>query len=110
VFEREMPNAATGPLFEPSRPPQIAMNFGYAELTPDGHHFNTSILTDKSGKIVASTAKVHLPSFGVRYGARFSIWRSATSSRAISVSMFGVPSRHLRQWPSATIALPETYR
>jgi predicted amidohydrolase len=30
-------------------------------LTPDGHHFNTSILTDKSGKIVGKYRKIHLP-------------------------------------------------
>src|ERR1700712_3878067 len=60
-FEREMPNAATRPLFERAAHHQIAMNFGYAELAPDGHHFNTSILTDKSGKIVGKYRKVHLP-------------------------------------------------
>ena len=27
----------------------MAMSFGYAELTPGGHHFNTSILVDKAG-------------------------------------------------------------
>jgi hypothetical protein len=57
-FEREMPNVATKPLFERAAHHQIAMNFGYAELTPDGHHFNTSILTDKSGKIVGKYRKV----------------------------------------------------
>src|SRR5918911_4125474 len=36
-FEREMPNAATQPLFDRAAQHQIAMNFGYAELTPDGH-------------------------------------------------------------------------
>ena len=60
-FEREMPNAATRPLFERAAHHQIAMNFGYAELTPDGHHFNTCILTDKSGKIVGKYRKIHLP-------------------------------------------------
>jgi N-carbamoyl-D-amino-acid hydrolase len=60
-FEREMPNAATMPLFERAALHQIAMNFGYAELTPDGHHFNTSILTDKSARIVGKYRKVHLP-------------------------------------------------
>ena len=60
-FEREMPNAATRPLFERAAQHQIAMNFGYAELTPDGHHFNTCILTDKSGKIVGKYRKIHLP-------------------------------------------------
>jgi predicted amidohydrolase len=37
------------------------MSFGYAELTPDGHHFNTCILTDKSAGIVGKYRKVHLP-------------------------------------------------
>ena len=60
-FEREMPNAATRPLFERAAQYRIAMNFGYAELTPDGHHFNTAVLTDKSGKIVGKYRKVHLP-------------------------------------------------
>ena len=60
-FEREMPNAATRPLFERAARHQIAMNFGYAELTPDGHHFNTAILTDKSAKIVGTYRKIHLP-------------------------------------------------
>ncbi len=37
------------------------MSFGYAELTPDGHHFNTSILVDQKGAIVGKYRKVHLP-------------------------------------------------
>ena len=60
-FEREMPNAATRPLFEAAKRAGMAMSFGYAELTPDGHHFNTSILVDKAGAIVGKYRKVHLP-------------------------------------------------
>src|SRR3981189_2492645 len=60
-FEREMPNAATKSLFERAARHQMAMSFGYAELTPDGHHFNTCILTDRSAKIVGKYRKVHLP-------------------------------------------------
>ena len=60
-FEREMPSAATRPLFDEARKLSMAMSFGYAELTPDGHRFNTSILTDKSGRIVGKYRKVHLP-------------------------------------------------
>jgi len=60
-FEREMPNAAIRPLFDEARACAMAMSFGYAELTPDGHRFNTSILTDKSGRIVGKYRKVHLP-------------------------------------------------
>lgn len=60
-FESEMPNAATQPLFDRAREQGIAISFGYAELTPDGRHFNTSILTDRQGKIVGKYRKVHLP-------------------------------------------------
>lgn len=60
-FEREMPNDVTRPLFDFSREHGIAITFGYAELTPDGHHYNTSILTDRQGNIVGKYRKVHLP-------------------------------------------------
>ncbi|KMK65462.1 N-carbamoyl-D-amino-acid hydrolase [Puniceibacterium sp. IMCC21224] len=60
-FETEMPNAATQPLFDRARDHGIAISFGYAEKTSDGHHFNTSILTDTAGNIVGKYRKVHLP-------------------------------------------------
>ncbi|MET0220647.1 MAG: N-carbamoyl-D-amino-acid hydrolase [Tardiphaga sp.] len=60
-FESEMPNAATQPLFDAAIKAGIALSIGYAELTADGHHFNTQILTDKTGKIVGKYRKVHLP-------------------------------------------------
>ena len=60
-FEREMPGKATQPLFDRVKAHGMGMTFGYAELTPDGHHFNTSILVDKSGKIAGKYRKIHLP-------------------------------------------------
>jgi len=60
-FEREMPSAATRPLFERAAQYNIGMSFGYAELTSDGRHFNTSILVDGNGTIVGKYHKVHLP-------------------------------------------------
>ena len=60
-FEREMPNAATRPLFEKAARYKIGFYLGYAELTPDGHHYNTAILVDRDGKIVGKYRKVHLP-------------------------------------------------
>ncbi|MBM0207196.1 N-carbamoyl-D-amino-acid hydrolase [Micromonospora sp. STR1s_5] len=60
-FEREMPGPDTQPLFERAKQHGMAMSFGYAELTPEGQHFNTSILVDASGAIVGKYRKVHLP-------------------------------------------------
>lgn len=60
-FEREMPNGATMPLFERARDLGVAMTFGYAELTPEGRRFNTSILTNRKGEIVGKYRKIHLP-------------------------------------------------
>jgi predicted amidohydrolase len=60
-FEREMPNEATRPLFDRATALGVGFNLGYAELTPDGHRFNTAILVDRAGEIVAKYRKVHLP-------------------------------------------------
>jgi predicted amidohydrolase len=60
-FEREMPSPATQPLFHRAQAHGIAISFGYAELTPDGHHYNTSLLTNRAGEIMGKYRKVHLP-------------------------------------------------
>jgi predicted amidohydrolase len=60
-FEKEMPNGATMPLFDRARDLGMAMSFGYAELTPDGHYFNTSIVTNAKAEIVGKYRKIHLP-------------------------------------------------
>src|SRR5262252_4227991 len=63
-FEREMPNAATQPLFEDAREMGLGFYLGYAELAiEDGRrrHYNTSILVDRSGTIIGKYRKVHLP-------------------------------------------------
>src|SRR5229473_7786004 len=111
-FEREMPNAVTKPLFECAARHQMAMSFGYAELTPDGHHFNTSILTDKSARIIGKYRKVHLPGHSEfdtkrafqhlekRYfepgDLGFPVWRTMDG-------IFGMCICNDRRWP-------ETYR
>ena len=60
-FETEMPNPVTRPLFDFALQQGIGFALGYAEKTPEGRHFNTSILVDKSGAIVGKYRKVHLP-------------------------------------------------
>jgi N-carbamoyl-D-amino-acid hydrolase len=60
-FEREMPSAATRPLFETAAQNRIGISFGYAELTAGGRRFNSAILADWDGRIVGKYRKVHLP-------------------------------------------------
>jgi predicted amidohydrolase len=63
-FEREMPNAATQALFDCALEIGIGFYLGFAELTIEGgvtHRFNTSILVDKTGKILGKYRKIHLP-------------------------------------------------
>ena len=60
-FEAEMPNDAARPLFDRARALNIAISLGYAEKTPDGHHFNTQILTDLNAEIIGKYRKTHLP-------------------------------------------------
>ncbi len=111
-FEREMPNGATMPLFDRARELGMAMTFGYAELTPEGRRFNTSILTNRKGEIVGKYRKVHLPGH-VEYDTErafqhlekryfepgdlgFNVWRNEGA-------IMGMAICNDRRWP-------ETYR
>ena len=60
-FETEMPSRATRPLFEAAARAGIGFYLGYAELTADGHHYNTAILVDETGRINGKYRKIHLP-------------------------------------------------
>jgi predicted amidohydrolase len=60
-FERSMPSAATQPLFDAARDLGVGFAIGYAELTDDGHRYNTTILVERDGSIVGTYRKVHLP-------------------------------------------------
>jgi N-carbamoyl-D-amino-acid hydrolase len=111
-FEREMPSAATRRLFDEAKAAGVAMSFGYAELTPEGRHFNTSILIDKAGTLVGKYRKIHLPGHAEfdperthqhlekRYfepgDLGFPVWRMAGG-------IFGMCICNDRRWP-------ETYR
>ena len=111
-FEREMPNAATRPLFEKAAGYKIGFYLGYAEQTPDGHHFNTAILVDRDGKTVGKYRKVHLPGHAELDTTRafqhlekryfepgdlgFNVWRTMGG-------IFGMCICNDRRWP-------ETYR
>lgn len=114
-FEREMPGPETRPLFDEARRLGTAFSVGYAELTEeDGRtrRFNTSILVDKSGRIVGKYRKIHLPGHAEHEPARafqhlekryfevgnlgWPVWRTLGG-------LFGMCICNDRRWP-------ETYR
>lgn len=109
-FERAMPNEATAPLFETARRLGLGFTFGFAELTPEGAHYNTSILVDTAGAIVGRYRKVHLPGHEAYDPARsfqhlekryfepgdlgFPVWRTMGG-------LFGMMICNDRRWPEA---------
>jgi N-carbamoyl-D-amino-acid hydrolase len=60
-FERDVPSADTKPLFDEAKRLGVGFHLGYAELTPDGHRYNTAILVERDGRVAAQYRKVHLP-------------------------------------------------
>lgn len=60
-YETEMPGPATKPLFDEAAALGLGFSLGYAELTPEGHRYNSSVLVERDGSIVATFRKVHIP-------------------------------------------------
>ncbi|MCU1454320.1 MAG: putative N-carbamoyl-D-amino acid amidohydrolase [Acidimicrobiales bacterium] len=60
-FETEMPGPETKPLFDEAQRLGVGFHLGYAERTPDGHRYNTAILVERDGEVVAHYRKVHVP-------------------------------------------------
>lgn len=65
-YETSMPGPETQPLFDRAKELGIGFALGYAELTePDGdgvrRRFNTTVLVEQDGSIVAKFRKVHIP-------------------------------------------------
>jgi predicted amidohydrolase len=63
-YETAMPGPATKPLFDEAAKLGIGFSLGYAELVIEGNRkrrFNSSVLVDKTGRIIGKYRKVHLP-------------------------------------------------
>jgi len=118
-FERSMPSPATAPLFDDAKRWGIGFYLGYAELTPEGRHFNTAILVSPAGDIVGKYRKVHLPGHADhKPGAAFqhlekkyfevgdlgfSTWR--VDDGGIGSAIVGMLICNDRRWPEAFRAL-----
>jgi len=114
-FERAMPSPETAPLFEGAARLGIGFYLGFAELEQRGprrHRFNTSILVDRSGKLVGKYRKIHLPGHAEHEPDRpfqhlekryfevgdlgFGVWRTMDANMGMCIC-------NDRRWP-------ETYR
>ncbi len=118
-FERSMPSPVTAPLFDDAKRYGIGFYLGYAELTPEGRHFNTAILVSAQGDIVGKYRKVHLPGHAeLKPGAAFqhlekkyfevgdlgfNTWRVADSG--VGNTIVGMLICNDRRWPEAFRAL-----
>lgn len=60
-YETQMPSKVTQPLFDEAKKLNIGFCLGYAELTKTGDRFNTQILVECNGTVVAKYRKVHIP-------------------------------------------------
>jgi hypothetical protein len=56
-----MPNADVAPLFARAVARRIGFCLGYAELTEDGHRYNTYVLVGPDGVVIDRYRKVHIP-------------------------------------------------
>lgn len=110
-FEAEMPGPATKPLFDEAQRLGVGFCLGYAELTDDGHRFNSQILVERDGSTVGIYRKVHIPGHeqdepwrpfqhAERHffepGKEFPVWRAFNG-------IVGMAICNDRRWP-------ETYR
>ena len=60
-YESAMPGPETQALFDEAKSLGVGFYLGYAEQTPQGDRYNTSVLVERDGSIVAKYRKVHLP-------------------------------------------------
>jgi predicted amidohydrolase len=60
-FETAMPGPDTRALFDEAKRLGVGFCLGFAELTPDGHHYNTQVLVAADGTEVGRYRKVHIP-------------------------------------------------
>ena len=111
-YETAMPGPETKRLFDAAATKGIGFALGYAELTDDGHRFNTTILVDGEGNEVGKYRKIHIPGhennepwrpfqhLERRYFEEsndgFSVWRAFNG-------LVGMATCNDRRWP-------ETYR
>jgi hypothetical protein len=114
-FEPSMPNEAVRPLFEEAQNLGVGFYVGYAELTPEGQRFNSSIIVGPDGAILGKYRKVHLPgTFQPRPGVTF----QQLEKRYFEYGDLGFPVFRAPDWHDAILGMmicndrrwPESWR
>ncbi|KAB2847371.1 MAG: N-carbamoyl-D-amino-acid hydrolase [Hyphomicrobiaceae bacterium] len=114
-FERSMPNEAVEPLFSEAKRLGVGFYVGYAELTPEGRRFNSSIVVGGDGKILGKYRKVHLPGTSApRPGVKY----QQLEKRYFEYGDLGFPAFRAPQWHDAILGMmicndrrwPESWR
>jgi predicted amidohydrolase len=60
-FETAMPNPSVQALFDRAAALKVGFYVGYAELTPEGHRYNSAIIVRPDGRTLLKYRKIHLP-------------------------------------------------
>jgi hypothetical protein len=114
-FEPRMPNAAVEPLFAEAKRLGVGFCVGYAELTPEGKRFNSSMIVGPDGSILGKYRKVHLPGTSVpRPGVKY----QQLEKRYFEYGDLGFPAFRTPQWHDAIVGMmicndrrwPESWR
>lgn len=114
-FERAMPNPNVQALFDRARALGVGFYVGYAELTPDGQRFNSSVLIGPDGSPLGKYRKVHLPGTKEpRTNERY----QQLEKRYFEYGDLGFPAFHAACWHDAIVGMmicndrrwPESWR
>lgn len=60
-YDHKLPTAETEELFGRARDAGVAFHVGYAERSPEGTYFNSSVYVDTDGAVAGKYRKIHLP-------------------------------------------------
>ncbi len=102
-YEKSMPNPDVAPLFDRASELKVGMYIGYAEQTPEGGRYNTSILVAPDGEIFAKYRKIHLPgSVEPRPEDKF----QQLEKRYFDYGDLGIPAfRTTKSWPDGILGM-----
>lgn len=101
-FERSMPSANVQPLFDRARALGVGFYVGYAELTPEGKHFNSAVLVGPDGSLLGKYRKVHLPGTNEpRSGER----HQQLEKRYFQYGDLGFPAFRAPSWHNAVLGM-----